>query len=254
MPKYTCDFLLNEKVKIYQPQEGYRASTDAVFLASLLSNIKEDECILDVGSGTGAVSLCLAHRFPHNKIIGIEIQPQLVALANKSTKANNFKNLTYLEADIKNKSTGLQSASFNHVVTNPPYYRDCPPSPDQSKALARNMTALTLKDWLHFCLKMLKPYGWLYLIHRAEALTAVLNALDGKAGNIKLTALYSKSGQNAKRIMICAQKSSQTPLQILPIFRMHTQDGSFTSAAKSILRYGEPFFAQEDTFTRTGRL
>ena len=78
MIEYTNDYLLDKKVKIFQPVNGYRASTDAVLLSSLV-RIKNGDGILDVGSGTGAVSLCLAHRLQNlnPQITGLEIQPEL---------------------------------------------------------------------------------------------------------------------------------------------------------------------------------
>ena len=63
MAEYTNDYLLNRQVKIFQPVDGYRASTDAVILSSLVQKVKKNDKILDVGSGTGAISLCLAARF-----------------------------------------------------------------------------------------------------------------------------------------------------------------------------------------------
>ena len=70
MQDYTNDYLLDKKVKIFQPVNGYRASTDAVFLSSILdeNNVKEGGKILDVGSGTGAISLCLASRLKDKKV------------------------------------------------------------------------------------------------------------------------------------------------------------------------------------------
>ena len=59
MAEYTNDYLLNRQVKIFQPVDGYRASTDAVILSSLIQKVKKNDKILDVGSGTGAISLCL---------------------------------------------------------------------------------------------------------------------------------------------------------------------------------------------------
>ena len=57
MAEYTNDYLLNRQVKIFQPVDGYRASTDAVILSSLVQKVKKNDKILDVGSGTGAISL-----------------------------------------------------------------------------------------------------------------------------------------------------------------------------------------------------
>ena len=60
MQNYSQDYLLDKQVKIFQPINGYRASTDAVFLSAMVSSVRNGDKILDVGSGTGAVSLCLA--------------------------------------------------------------------------------------------------------------------------------------------------------------------------------------------------
>ena len=80
------DYLLNKKVKIYQPEGLYHASTDAVWLAAAVEKVKKGDSILDVGSGTGAVSLCLAARFRDKtpQIIGIDIQKDLVEASNLS--------------------------------------------------------------------------------------------------------------------------------------------------------------------------
>ena len=88
MPPYTNDYLLDKKVKIFQPVDGYRASTDAVFLSSLfeVGKVKSEDTILDVGSGTGAISLCLAERLKDKNITitGVDFQPDLLELSNFS--------------------------------------------------------------------------------------------------------------------------------------------------------------------------
>ena len=116
------------------------------------------------------------------------------------------------------------------------------PSPNKSKALAHNHSGQDLTDWIDFCLKTLKPFGYIYLINRAEAITETLNALSKKAGNINIIPLYSKTDQNAKRVMIVAQKDSKTPAKILPPLYTHNQDGTYTEKAQQILRNGLSFY------------
>lgn len=242
---YTQDYLLDKKVQIFQPLNGYRASTDAVLLSSLVKNIKKEENILDVGSGTGAISLCLASRFISSspQITGLEIQPDLAYLSNMSAEANGFSNfLHYTNCDIKKKPEEIKNCSFSHVITNPPYAEHDMPSPNESKALAHNHHDYDLKSWINFCIKMLRPKGNFYIINRAEALDEILACIHGKLGNIKIIPLFSKRGQNAKRVMLSAQKDNHTPTQIFSGLILHEENGEYTEKAHKILRLGQSFW------------
>lgn len=246
MLSYTNDYLLDKKVKIFQPENGYRASTDAVFLSSLLmeEKIKPTHKVLDVGSGTGAISLCLAARLKHKQveITGLEIQKELAELSNMSAEANGFATfLHYQNCDIREK-TSLPAASFDFVITNPPYSDHDMPSPNLSKKLAHNHQESNLTEWLSFCLKMLKPKGYILLINRTEALNEILAALHNKAGSVQVLPIYSKQGQDAKRIAVIARKGERGITKILPPFYTHNEDGTYTPKAQRILRLGEGYF------------
>ncbi len=246
MPVYTNDYLLNKKVKIFQPEDGYRASTDAVILSSLLNskNVKPYDMILDVGSGTGAISLCLAERLKEKNIsiTGIDIQSDLVKLSNLSAQENDFADfLHYEQADIREK-TQLPAGKFSFVITNPPYSDHDMPSPNLSKQLAHNHQDFDLTGWLSFCLKMLKPKGYLLMINRTEALNETLSALKNKAGDILILPIYSKPEQDAKRIAVIAKKGTRGITKILPPFYTHNPDSSYAEKAQQILRHGEEYF------------
>ena len=198
MQNYTQDYLLDKQVKIFQPINGYRASTDAVFLSAMVSSVRNGDKILDVGSGTGAVSLCLAERFKHLQISinGFEIQPELAELANLSAKENGFDFLKFINTDIASPlPDGLRFCSFNHVVSNPPYALKDLPSPNKSKATAHNLNHMTLTQWINFCIKMTAPKGFIYLVNRAEALDEILFALYPKTGNIHILPLFPNRGK-----------------------------------------------------------
>ena len=239
MQDYTEDYLLDKQIKIYQPKNGYRASSDAVILSSIIRQTKPNDKILDIGSGTGAISLCLARRFPKNEIIGLEIQSDLVELSNKSAEINGFDNLKFINTDIRKKIENIENCSFNHVITNPPYTDHDMPSPNESKALAHNHHNFNLIKWLHFAIKMLRPQGYLYTINRTEAIDEILSAIKGKMGEITIIPIYSKEGQNAKRVIISARKDSHAPTKILPGIIIHDQSGNYSSMAEKLLRHGE---------------
>ncbi|MBR5154149.1 MAG: methyltransferase domain-containing protein [Alphaproteobacteria bacterium] len=246
MIPYTNDYLLNKKIRIFQPVDGYRASTDAVFLSSLLDekDVKKGDKILDIGSGTGAISLCLASRLQNNnvEILGIDIQKDLVELSNFSSQENGFGEfLKYENIDVREKQPQL-GGEFDFVITNPPYSDHDMPSPNQGKKIAHNHQDFDLTRWILFALKTLKPKGYILLINRAEAIDEILNALQGKAGNIRILPMYSKENQDAKRVAVIAQKGGRGITKILPPFYTHQENGEYTSKAESILRQGVGYF------------
>ena len=238
MADYGEDYLLDKRVKIFQPDDGYRASVDAVFLSALVGSAAPGERILDIGSGTGAVSLCLAHRFPACEITGLEIQPRLVELSSLSAAANGFANLRYLNRDIRRPLPDIANCSFHHVISNPPYAEHDMPSPNPGKAFAHNGKNFSLSGWISFCLKMLRPQGCFYMINRAEAITEILACLHGRMGAVRIVPLFSKPGQDAKRVIVAARKDSKAPAVICPGLTVHNSDGSYTPAAHKILRLG----------------
>ena len=241
MAEYTLNYLLNKKVQLFQGECTYKTSSDAVLLASMMHNIKKGAKILDVGSGTGSISLCLAYRFPLTEITGFEIQEELVALSNMSAKANNFNNLKYVCHNIQTKKAPCPFCSFDYVITNPPYLTSGTKSPNISKAMAHNGQNINLTEWLLFCIKMLKPHGTLCLIHKAEALDEILSLLYHKTGNITVLPVYSKQGQKAKRVIIRAEKDSKAGVSLLPPLIIH-HENAHTPQAEQILRDGKSYF------------
>lgn len=242
---YTEDYLLNKRVKIFQPTDGYRAAIDAVFLAAMIDaqKVKAGMKILDVGSGTGAVSLCIAERLQDKKIeiTGLEIQKDLVELATKSAATNKFDFLHYEWCDIREKNND-KASKYDIVISNPPYSDHDMPSPNKSKKQAHNMENFDLAKWMSTCLKMLKPKGYIALINRVEAINEILRAMHNKAGNVQILPLYSKQGQEAKRIIVIAQKGSHAPTIILPPLYIHNEDGNYSENAEKILRQAQGYF------------
>lgn len=245
LANHTNDYLLDKKIKIFQPVDGYRASSDAVLLSAMPENNLKNARILDVGSGTGAISLCLAHRLQNNnvQIYGLELQKELVELSNESAKVNGFDFVRFYQSDIREKmeTPEYKPCSFDVVISNPPYSERDMPSPNVSKATAHNHHNFDLNHWLAFCLKSLKPFGKLYLVNRAEALSDICSFLQGKAGNITILPIYSKQEQIAKRVIVSAQKDSKAPCRILPSLIMHDTNGKYSEIGDKVLRKGLSF-------------
>lgn len=240
MLKYDSNYLLNKSVKIYQPQGMYHASTDAVWLAAAVSKVKKGDSFLDVGAGTGAVSLCLAQRFADKQIniTGIDIQADLLAAAQMSAADNGFDFLQFAQVDVLQSK--YRPCSFNHVISNPPFYEDDMPSPNSSKAKAHSLKNGDFARWIDFCIKSLKPLGRFYMINRAEMLEEIISLLYGRLHGIEVFPIFSKPDDTkAKRVIIRAQKDCKTPIIIRAPIYTHTKESKHSVFSEKVLRHAK---------------
>lgn len=238
MTVLTQDQLLGGKVTLAQPADGYRAAIDPVFLAAAVS-VRPGQRVLDVGCGVGAAALCLAARVAACRVVGMEFQPDLLALAWDNAASNGVDDrVHFIQGDLADPPAALVSGGFDHVMTNPPYMDNGTLSPHEGKAAANHEADLPLSDWVRNCLALLAHKGTLTMVHRADRLDDILAALHGRAGDIAVMPLWPKRGRPAKRVLVRARKGVRSPTQLLAGMVLHGDDGHYTPAAETVLRLG----------------
>ena len=231
---YTDDMLLDGRVRVRQPANGYRVAVDPVLLASAVP-ARAGQQVLDAGCGTGAAMFCLAARVPDVQITGVELQDVLADYARAGI-ALNARDATarVVTGSIANTGTDF----FDIVMTNPPFGAEGTPPPDVSRARAHMESDIGLAAWIGFCLAALKPKGRMVMIHRADRLSDILAGLEGRAGDIRIRPIYPKLGHPARRVIVDAGKGRRSPDTLLPGLMLHRDDGAFTAEAEAVLRTG----------------
>ena len=232
----TRDFMLDGTVAIAQPRSGFRVGTDAVFLAASVGVNRGR--ILDLGAGVGGVSLCLATRLNKVQITAIELDPVLVALAQKNVAVNGFDDrLRVLPGDIQTLPPVLGN-SFDHVISNPPYHFATGTKPqNRRRALAHMGDGLTLDDWVKAAIWAAKPRGRISFICRADRGGELVNLfVNAGASEIIQFPLWPRPMVPAGRVIIQVRKSVMGPGAILPGLVVHNVDGSFTDVASRIMK------------------
>ncbi len=243
MTETTENAFLNGRLRVLQPSFGYRAGADPVFLAAAV-DARSGDHVLDVGCGVGTAMLCLMARVPGLRVTGVEGQSDLVALARRNLDANGVSG-EIVQADIRDLPGDLRDRSFDHVMTNPPFFDRNAGSvaPDAGRERGRGET-VGLAEWLDICLRRLAPAGRLTLINRIERLPDCLSALEGRAGDVVVQPLQPREGRRAKLFVLGARKGAKGPFRlnsslILHIGDRHERDGeSYAPAVQAILRDG----------------
>lgn len=187
--------LLNGKV-IFQ-RSIYNPTCDAVWLAAFAP--KSAKTALDIGIGTGGVSLCLLHHNPNLKITGLDVSKEMLDICKKNIDLNN-KNVNLLNEDIYNWST---NENFDLVITNPPYFNGTP-----AKHNAHHNADIT--NWVKKGIARVKPGGYFCIISNADIIDKIIAVLSSKHfGGIEILPLFS-SKNTAERVLIRAKLGVKT--------------------------------------------
>lgn len=180
--------LLNGAVKMHRSK--YNPTSDAVWLAA--SVIGTPKTILDVGIGTGGVSLCLHHHLPDAQITGIDVSPEMLDACQKNAELNNFK-ITLLNQDIL---TWSPNTTFDLVVSNPPYFTG---TPAHNNPQAHHNTDLI--KWTKRCIARVRPRGYFCTIVDASRMSDIIDVLNTNFGDITIFPLFG-SKNTAERVII----------------------------------------------------
>ncbi|MDQ1900793.1 methyltransferase [Paracoccus sp. WLY502] len=243
MSDLTSDGFLGGRLRIAQPRRGFRSGADAVMLAAACPALG-GQSVLELGCGAGVASLCLGWRVPDLRLVGLEAQADYADLARRNATANSIL-MEVITGDVARPPAVLRAQVFEHVIANPPYFLGGTPAPDGGRAVARREDT-PLAAWIDAALRRLTPRGIVTLIQRADRLDAILSALADRAGSVTILPVAGRTGREAGRVIVQAQKGARGPLRLLAPFVMHrepTHAGDredLTDAASAILREGLP--------------
>ncbi len=234
MPNETLEDLQLGGLSILQKKDAFRFGLDAVLLSNFV-NAKRHHKVLDLGTGTGIIPILLVGKTEAQDITGLEIQPEIAAMAQRSIDGNGLNNrVKIIRGDIKEAVALLGAAVYDVVVSNPPYTRmgSGLVNPAESKAIARHELFCTLEDVLVSAAALLKPQGDFYMVHRPDRLTDIMEGMRKARIEPKLLRLICpRAGEKPSLLLIRGLKNGNPGLAILPSLMIYDQKGQYTEEA-----------------------
>jgi tRNA1(Val) A37 N6-methylase TrmN6 len=232
-----CDFL-GGRLRLRQFRRGHRAGTDAVLLAAA-TRIRSGEHLVDVGAGVGAAALAVLCRLPDVTATLIEKDPATADLARHNVAANGFADRASVAvADLFDPATRRLhlATGADAVISNPPFYEagSVRMATDGPKRGSYVLDQHTHADWFKGLASMLRPRGRLTMIHRPEALGALVGAAPGRIGALELRSIHPTPQHAAIRLLLSGTARSRAPLSILPPLALHGPDGRFTPEVEAL--------------------
>ena len=229
---WTQDSFLGGRLLIAQPKSGFRAGHDTVLLAAAVP-AHEGSRVLELGSGAGVASLCLASRVPGVEVLGVEIDAELVAHANESAARNAMA--TRIRFACGDAVAVPGADEFDHVFFNPPFHpRTGQESANPTRTRAMRDPENAVEAWTRTALRLVKPGGTVTAIVRADRVPKVLAV----GGDGIVFPLFPHAGEAPKRAIVQFVKGGTAPLRTSSGLILHEADGRNTEAAEAVLRHG----------------
>lgn len=224
--EYTDDSLFNGRIRCRQRSRGYRFSLDAVLLGNFIS-IRQAGKILDLGCGSGIISLILAYRWPSCQVTGLDIQPDLVNLARENVAQNNLEQrIRILHGDLRQINKSVTAGRFDWVVSNPPYRKTGTGrlNIEPEQLAARHETMADIATVVKAAVWALKNRGKAAFIYPAVRGATILYELKKQGLEPKrMQTVYSYPGSPATLLLVEALKGGGEELAILPPFYVYQE-------------------------------
>lgn len=151
-----------KKFEIQQSKDVFRVGTDGVLLGAF-ADVKNTNKVLEVGTGTGLISLMLAQRNLQAEFYGLDIQESAYVLTQENFRNSIFHNrLQALWGDYKSFET---NDKFDLIVSNPPYFEE---SGSEKDKIARQTVELNFEQLISKSASLLSEEGILSVIIPAE--------------------------------------------------------------------------------------
>jgi tRNA1Val (adenine37-N6)-methyltransferase len=218
-----------KEFSIQQDVNTHKVGTDAMLLGAYIDASRQS-LGLDIGAGTGVLSLMLAQRNPTIQITCIEIDEK--SSDECTQNVNNspwFNRIKTIHADFTQYHF---EQNFDLIFTNPPYYLT-DNSSNESNERTKHITPESLLNWLNKIANLLTIKGEFWMIWPSETSQKIIEiAHDSGLHVAKKITVYSKKNKLSRNILCFSREKKEGFNDEQFIIRNH--DNSYSDAYLSL--------------------
>ncbi len=234
------DDLQRNHYQIIQKKKGFCFGMDAVLLSGF-ARVREKECMVDLGTGTGILPILLAAKTKGEHFTGLEIQEAVAEMAARSVQLNGLEErVKIVQGDIKEASRIFGRASFDVVTSNPPYMVNHHglKNPNLGKAISRHEILCTWEDVVRETSLLLKSGGRFYVVHRPRRLAEIICVLK-KYGlePKKMKMVHPFVDKDANMVLIEAVKGGGAMMEVEAPIVVFREPGVYSEEISTVYGY-----------------
>ena len=167
-----------KQFKVEQDRCAMKIGTDAVLMGALLPLDSKRMEALEIGSGTGVISIMLCQRNPKLHIKSLEIDAEAQEQCVHNFEKSPWKEqLQSIHADFLSFET---EQKFDLIFSNPPFFSKSLLSDSEKRNIARHIDAEVFEQWVLKAYELLNENGILAFVIPSESVDLISNTLEGK--------------------------------------------------------------------------
>lgn len=190
--------------------------------------------ILDIGTGTGLLSLMVAQRSSGAKITALEIDKDAAQQASANFEASTWR--TSIDVQQADFMEWESAAKYDLIICNPPFFLNSLRSPEENRNMAKHTNELTLEGILQRCKAILKESGILSLLLPTDTYLMIepLFAKQGLYEMARLEVRHKPDGRT-NRIVTLLSPAARADKQVTQL-HIYEADGVYSGEFKKLLR------------------
>ena len=216
---------VNEKLRLIQKKDGLTFGTDAFLLAAYMKPQKSAVAV-ELGCGTGIISLLAAARERFAFIHAVEIQPEFAELTERNISMNSLSDCISAKCrDVRDLSARDTDGEVDVVFSNPPYMRTDSGKRNEAdmKYIARHEVCGDIGDFCAAARRLLKHGGKFYCVWRPDRLTELLAALkENRLEPKTMTFVHADEDTPPSMLLLCAKKGAAPSVNISAPLILHS--------------------------------
>ncbi|RNI29562.1 methyltransferase domain-containing protein [Rufibacter immobilis] len=219
---------------IKQDQCAMKVCTDSCVLGAY-AHVASARRILDIGAGTGLLSLMVAQRAEEAQIEAVEIDPAAAAQAQENIAQSPWADRVKLFPVSLQEFAATQPTPYDVIISNPPFFQASLKSTDTIKNQAKHTETLAFSEIISFAHQFLAPEGKLHILlppHEAKVFEAEAQAHGFHSQHI-LWLEATPGGKLLRAIHTYAQQATPLTQKTLPV---REKDNSYTLSFRNLLQ------------------